>query len=122
MNLSKNSEVEGRKLTTVEGKPLHGDVVVKPLMTGDHMTLLEVHYTPGAGASPHVHQHESLAYVVRGKVRMKVGEEEYVLNAGDVCKHPQGVLHSVEGIENSVVVEIKSPAQPLEKFLGIEEK
>lgn len=122
MNLSKNADVKGRKLTAVEGKPLHGDIIVKPLITGNQMTLLEIQYSPGAGASPHIHQHESLAYVVKGKVKMTVGKEEYILNAGDVCRHPQGVLHSVEGVDASVVVEIKSPAQPIEQFLGVAEK
>jgi quercetin dioxygenase-like cupin family protein len=50
---------------------------------------------------------------------MVVGKEEYVLGAGDVCLHPQGVSHSVEGVEDSLVVEIKSPTQPLEQFLGM---
>ena len=122
MNLSKNSDVKERRIKTVEGKTLHGDVVMKPLIAGDQMTLLEIQYAPGAGAPSHVHKHETLAYVVKGKVKMTVGKEEYILNAGDVCKHPQGVPHGVEGIEQALVIEIKSPAQPIEQFLGTEEK
>ena len=122
MIVSKNSEVKGKKITTVEGKPAQGEVVVKPMIAGDQMTLLEIHYGPNSGPGQHVHQHESLVYVVRGKVKMTMGKEEYILNAGDVCRHPQGVPHTVEAIEESVTVEIKSPAQPIEKFLGIAEK
>ena len=122
MNLSRNADVKGRRLTAVEGKPLRGDIIVKPLITGNRMTLLEIQYAPGAGASPHVHQHESLAYVVKGKVKMTVGNEEYILSAGDVCRHPQGVPHSVESVDEAVVVEIKSPVQPIEQFLGTSDK
>ncbi len=121
-NLSRNIDVKEQRLKTVEGKAVHGDVIVKPLISGDQMTLLEIQYAPGAGAEVHVHQHESLAYVVKGKVKMTVGKEVYLLSAGDVCRHPHGIPHSVEGVEEAVVVEIKSPAQPIEKFLGTSEK
>ena len=121
MNLSRNADVQGRTIKTVEGKPVSGEVIVKPLLAGDEMTLLEIHYSPGAGAQLHVHQHESLAYVVKGKTKMTVGKEVYFVNAGDVCRHPQGVPHSVEAIDDAVVVEIKSPAQPIEQFLGTSE-
>jgi quercetin dioxygenase-like cupin family protein len=67
----------------------------------------------------HVHNHESLAYVVKGKVKMTVGNEEYVLGPGDVCRHPKGVPHGVEAVEASVVVEIKSPAPDIATFLGM---
>lgn len=122
MNLSRNSDVKERRIKTVEGKTLHGNVIMKPLIAGDQMTLLEIQYAPGAGAPLHVHRHETLAYVVKGKVKMTVGSEEYVLGPGDVCLHPEGVPHGVEGVEQSVVVEIKSPAQPIEQFLGTEDK
>ncbi|HWP60269.1 MAG TPA: cupin domain-containing protein [Candidatus Acidoferrales bacterium] len=118
MILSKNSDVEARVIKSVEGKVLQGKVVLKPMMMGDQMTLLEIQYSAGAGTPTHVHQHESVVYVVRGKVRMTVGDEEYTLSAGDVCRHPKGVPHSVQGLEDSLVVEIKSPSQPLEQFLG----
>lgn len=118
MMLSKNSDVKGLRIKSVEGKPLKGELLVKPLIAGDQMTLLEIHYEPGVGAPLHIHQHESLAYVVKGKVKMTVGKESYILGPGDVCRHPQGIPHAVEGLEKSVVVEIKSPAQPIEQFLG----
>lgn len=120
MILSKNADVKGVIVKSIEGKPMYGgDLLVKPLIKGDEMTFLEIHYTPGVGAPLHVHQHESLAYVVKGKVKMTVGNEEYILGPGDVCRHPKGVAHGVEGIEESIVVEIKSPAPNIESFLGM---
>jgi quercetin dioxygenase-like cupin family protein len=119
MILSRNSDVKSVVVKSIEGKPVYGGALInKPLIKGDEMTLLEVHYMPGAGSPLHVHSHESLVYVVKGKVRMKVGAEEYVLGPGDVCRHPKGVPHSVEGIEESVMVEIKSPAPEISSFLG----
>ncbi|HXG52298.1 MAG TPA: cupin domain-containing protein [candidate division Zixibacteria bacterium] len=118
MILSRNADVRALTVKTIEGKPMRGELLVKPLIKGDEMTLLEIHYEPGVGAPLHVHSHESLAYVVKGKVKMTVGQEEYILGPGDVCRHPQGVPHAVEGLENSIVVEIKSPAPEIASFLG----
>ena len=61
MILSKNSDVKGLVVKSIEGKPMKGDLLVKPLIKGDEMTLLEIHYQPGVGAPLHVHSHESLA-------------------------------------------------------------
>jgi quercetin dioxygenase-like cupin family protein len=120
MILSRNSDVRGVIVKSIEGKPMYGgDLLVKPLIKGDEMTFLEIHYTPGVGAPLHVHSHESLAYVVKGKVKMTIGAEEYILGPGDVCRHPKGVPHGVEGIEESIVVEIKSPAPDITSFLGM---
>ena len=120
MILSKNSDVKSIVVKAIEGKPMYGgDLLVKPLIKGDQKTFLEINYTPGVGAPLHVHTHESLAYVVKGKVKMTVGQEEYILGPGDVCRHPAGVPHGVEGIEESVVVEIKSPAPDIGSFLGM---
>ena len=92
---------------------------MKPLIKGDEMTFLELHYTPGVGAPLHVHSHESVVYAVKGKVKSTVRSEEYILGPGDVCRHPKGVLHGIEAIEESVVVEIKAPAPDIASFFAM---
>ena len=119
--MARNADVKERTIKIVEGKQLRGEVRMKPLLAGDQMTLLEIKYAPGAGAPLHVHQHETLAYVVSGKVKMIFENEEYLLGAGDICRHLQGVPHGIEGVEQATVVEVKSPAQPIEQFLGTTE-
>jgi quercetin dioxygenase-like cupin family protein len=47
--------------------------------------------------------------VVKGKVKSTVGSDEFITGSGDVCRHPKGVLHGLEAIEDSVVA-VKSPA------------
>ena len=118
MIVNRNPDVEARKIKTVEGHPLHGEVSMKPMMIGDQMVLLEINYLPGAGAPPHVHQHETVCYVVRGKVKITVGEEVFILEAGDACRHPQDVPHGIVGVEDALVLEVKSPAQEIGQFLG----
>ena len=120
MLLSRNADVKAIKVSAVEGKRTYGgDLFVKPLSKGDEMTFLEIQYAPGVGAPLHTHAHESIVYVVKGKVRSKVGAEEYVLGPGDVCRHPKGVLHGLDAIEESVVVEIKAPAPEIASFFAM---
>jgi quercetin dioxygenase-like cupin family protein len=117
---SRNADVEAVAVSAVEGKPLYGgNMFVKPLIKGDEMTFLEIHYAAGVGAPLHTHTHESIAYVVKGKVKSTVGSEEFIMGPGDVCRHPKGVLHGLEAIEDSVVVEIKSPAPEIGAFFAI---
>jgi hypothetical protein len=47
---SRNADVEAVAVSAVEGKPLFGgDMLVKPLIKGDEMTFLEIHYAAGVG-------------------------------------------------------------------------
>ena len=117
MILSKNADVNAISVKAIEGEPVYGgDLLVKPMLKGDEMTIMEIHYTPGVGAPLYVHTHESLVYVVRGKVKTTVDDETHVLGPGDVCRHPAGVPHSVEALEDSVMVEIKAPAPDIANF------
>jgi quercetin dioxygenase-like cupin family protein len=117
---SRNADVEAMAVSAIEGKPVYGGhIFLKPLIKGDEMTFLEIHYAAGVGAPLHTHTHESIAYVVKGKVKSTVGSEEFIMGPGDVCRHPKGVLHGLEAIEDSVVVEIKSPAPEIGAFMAM---
>ena len=75
---SRNADVEAVVVSGVEGKPMYGgNMLVKPLIKGDEMTFLEIHYVAGVGAPLHAHTHELIAYVVKGKVKSTVGSEEF---------------------------------------------
>ena len=116
---SRNSDVAALAVSAVEGKPTYGgDLLVKPLIKGDEMTFIEIRYAAGVGAPLHTHTHESIAYVVKGKVKSTVGNEEFIMGPGDVCRHPAGVLHGLEALEESLVVEIKSPAPEIGTFFA----
>ena len=42
---SRNADVEPVAVSAVEGKPMYGgNMLVKPLIKGDEMTFLEIHY------------------------------------------------------------------------------
>jgi quercetin dioxygenase-like cupin family protein len=120
MSTSRNADVRAIRVHAVEGRPLYGgDMLVKPLIAGAEMALLEIHYAAGVGAPPHAHAHESLIYVVKGRVRSTVGGEEFIMGPGDACRHPSGVPHGLHALENAVVVEIKAPAPDIAALFGV---
>lgn len=118
MYVVRDGEVDYRRIKSVQGLATKGDIKVKPMYGAENMVMIKMHLPPGAGSPPHTHEHESLCYVVQGRVQVVIEDETYVLEAGDVCRHPEGVVHGIQGLDDSIVLEIKSPAQPLEQFLG----
>ena len=116
--VARNAEVTGVIVSSIEGKPMHGQLLLKPLLRGDQMTILELHYQAGAKAPLHTHTHESLIYVVSGRIKTWIGDDVFVLGPGDVARHPAGVLHTVEALEESTIVEVKSPAPDITTFIG----
>lgn len=115
---TENSRVTSEPVDTIEGRPNNGTVFVKPLMQADTMALLEVRMHKGVSSSLHAHGHESVLYVVSGKLRTIVNQETFVLGPGDACRHPNGATHRVEALEDTVFVEVKSPPIEFGRVFG----
>lgn len=118
--VSRHADIAGVVVSSIEGKPMHGQLVLRPMLKGEQMTLLELQYQAGAKAPLHTHTHESLIYVIAGRVKTWIGDDVYVLGPGDVARHPPGVLHTVEALEDSKIVEVKSPAPDVTTFIRTE--
>ena len=96
----------------VEGAIEQGELSLKVLMVTENMLVLRARR--GKGLIDPIHQHndhESVATLISGKLKMKIGDEEFTANPGDVWRHPPGVPHYSEALEPCVQIEIKSPAR-----------
>jgi quercetin dioxygenase-like cupin family protein len=114
MLTSRNAHIDAKRVHAVEGRPLYGgEMLVKPLLAGTQMALLEIHYAAGVGAPVHTHAHESLVYVVKGRIKSTVDGQEFIMGPGDACRHPPLVAHGLHALEDAVVVEVKAPAPDL---------
>ena len=81
---------------------------VKVLMATPHLIVFEALRAKGAIDRMHMHpDHDSVAYQKRGRVRMTIGGETFVVEGGDTYRHPMGVAHRHEALEESVRIEIK---------------
>jgi len=117
---AENASVEARAVATIEGQPNLGTFFVKPLLRGERLALLEIRAEAGTASAVHAHPHESLLYVVSGRLATTIADESFVLGPGDACRHPKDAPHLVRAIEDTVFVEIKSPPPDLRATFGLE--
>ena len=62
------------------------------------VTVVEVSYPPGERSAAHRHPGITIAYVLEGEVRSKVGDEpEETFAQGQVFMETPGQLHAVSG-------------------------
>ena len=104
------AEAEVTHITEVEGRPLGTPVLLRNLMATPTMVLVETTFAKGQASQPHMHpDHDSIVYVVSGRVKATIDGQEYVGGPGDCWYNAPGVIHHLEALEDSVSVEIKSP-------------
>ena len=112
------SDAKVIRVGTLEGKAVYGgELEVKLRVSGEEMILLEIFYAAGVGTPPHSHTHESVIYLVRGKLKGMIAGKDVTMLPGDTCRHPTDVMHGVEALEDSVIMECKSPAPDISAFM-----
>jgi quercetin dioxygenase-like cupin family protein len=98
------------RMGDLEGRQTAGNVELKPLIVGSDMLMVEIFEPAGVRIPTHSHDdHESVVYLIRGRMQLTIADETFVAQAGDAWIHPIGVMHSSETLEDCVAVEIKSP-------------
>lgn len=55
---------------------------------------------------------------MRREYKTIVNNEAFVLGPGDACRHPRSAVHRVETLEDTLFVEVKSPAIDLRRVFG----
>ena len=106
-----SKDVVDETITAVEGVVEEaGKLTLKKLLVGEDMVILSAVKKKGMKDPMHQHDdHESVAYLVSGRMRMVIGGEEFIAEPGTAWLHPRGVPHFSEALEDSVQLEIKSP-------------
>ena len=85
-------------------------LTIAPLLVGEDMLLMRLERKKGLVDPLHSHvDHESICYLVSGRMRIEIDGESFVAGPGDSWIHPAGVPHRHETLEDSVQIEIKSP-------------
>ena len=103
-----SSTREPLPLVPAYSRDADGIDTVKVLMATSHLVVFEASRPKGAIDRMHMHaDHHSIGYQKKGRVRMRIGEETFVIEEGDTYRHPIGVGHQHEALEDSVRIEIK---------------
>jgi mannose-6-phosphate isomerase-like protein (cupin superfamily) len=106
--VARGSKRAGCKLKPNYAVREDGVDTVKVLMATDTLISFEAFRPKGAVDTAHQHpDHHSVVYQKQGRVRMRIGDKSFVIEAGDTYIHPMGVVHHHEALEDSVRIETK---------------
>jgi len=109
----KDADVPKAAIRSADGTKFgeDADVAIKLLMVADRMHLLKVYFRKGTVVPRHVHMdHSTICCLMEGRLKVHIGDAVFDAKPGDVWQHPRGVYHYHEVLEDSHVVEVKSPA------------
>lgn len=107
---SVRDQVAPERIVAVEGIKEQGHVEVRKLLVGEEILLLHVFRRKGLIDPVHKHMdHESMGYLIKGRLRLIIGGEEFIAEPGTSWVHPVGVDHFSEALEDCEQLEIKSP-------------
>jgi isopentenyl-diphosphate delta-isomerase type 1 len=83
----------------------------KTLAYGEKTLLAEFKLEKDSILPEHEHPHEQTGYLISGKIRLIIENEEHDVSPGDSWSIPGGVLHKAEIVEDSVAIEVFSPVR-----------
>ena len=86
--------------------------LARRLISAERMMLAQVFLEKGCIVPKHSHENEQLTYILEGKLRFRLGEDESQVvdvGAGEVLHLPSWLPHSAEALETTLDVDIFSP-------------
>lgn len=75
----------------------------------DEVMLCEFFLERGAHIPQHSHTNDQVGYLISGQLQVTIGSQTRILNPGDSYAVPGGLVHSVQVLEDSLVVDVFSP-------------
>jgi len=92
-------------------EPLKDDLS-RRLIATDRMMIAQVFLEQGCIVPLHSHENEQLTYILEGRLRFFLGEDEgevIDVAAGEVLHIPSHVPHKAEALEDTLDVDVFSP-------------
>jgi len=82
------------------------------VIAGERIMLAHVYLDKGCIVPQHSHENEQLTYILEGKLRFWLGEDESTVvdvAAGEVLHIPPNLPHKAEALETTLDVDVFSP-------------
>jgi quercetin dioxygenase-like cupin family protein len=80
----------------------------RQIIHSETMTVVRRRLSKGAMLRLHRHPDEQLSMVEHGKLKLVVNDEERIVGSGETCVIPPNAPHSVEALEDAVVMDLFS--------------
>ncbi len=84
-------------------------IKIKTIAYGEKTLMTEFVIAAGAELPAHTHTHEQTGYLVKGRIKLFIGDEGRDLGPGDSWCIPSDLPHRAEIMEDSVAIEVFSP-------------
>jgi len=75
-----------------------------PTIKGVKIQVGRYRFAPGTGSKPHKHPEEQVINVLSGTFRVRVGQEERILGAGDAVLIPSDTEHEASAMDTEVEI------------------
>jgi quercetin dioxygenase-like cupin family protein len=85
------------------------------LAVGEKSMVTKMRYEDSNSVPMHSHPNEQSGYVISGKYRLIIEEQENILTIGDSYSIPANAPHSIEIVEAGEVIDVFTP--PREDYL-----
>ena len=96
--------------TSIPSTDLGGGVTRKILSYSKNLMTVELHFEKGAVGAKHFHPHEQIGYIISGSlIYQEDGCEDKVLHTGDTYYVAPNVVHGVEILEDTMLLDIFTP-------------
>jgi len=81
------------------------------LLTGEKLQLIWAIFQPGGQYERHSHPHEQFSFMIRGRMRLYVGDQQKIVEPGDIWYAPPNVVHGGDllGDEPVIFVDVFTP-------------
>lgn len=86
-----------------------GGLTRKVAAYSTNVMCVEVHFETGTVAARHHHRHEQITYVISGKFAFTVGDETYIVSAGDSLYKQPDIVHGATCLEAGTLLDIFTP-------------
>jgi quercetin dioxygenase-like cupin family protein len=73
--------------------------------------MAEFRLTAGHELPTHRHPHEQTGYLVRGRIRLRIGDEAHDVEPGDSWCIAGDTLHGATILEDAIAIEVFSPVR-----------
>ena len=95
---------------TIQPTDLGGGVTRKILSYSKNLMTVELSFPKGATGAKHSHPHEQIGYIISGRlIYQEDGQEDKVLETGDTYYRAPNVIHGVEILEDTMLLDIFTP-------------
>ena|SRR5215813_9819714 len=84
-----------------------------PVLRSDSLELTKISFAKGEGARMHRHEEEQVLYVLSGRIKARLGDEEYEVGPGEATFSPAGVPHGMHALEDTVALSVKNQVAPI---------